>query len=91
MSTSWENAYPGEPGEPRHPDAYEYGEEWGPDNPAPGSAWDREPPPILLSEPPSIPRNCACKWTAVDGGDWHKTPGDRPCPVHGAVTGEERS
>jgi len=25
---------------PRHPDAYEYGEPWGPDNPAPGSAWD---------------------------------------------------
>lgn len=24
----------------RHPDAYEYGEPWGPDNPAPGSAWD---------------------------------------------------
>lgn len=25
---------------PRHPDAYPYGEPWGPDNPAPGSAWD---------------------------------------------------
>jgi hypothetical protein len=24
----------------RHPDAYGYGEPWGPDNPAPGSAWD---------------------------------------------------
>lgn len=23
----------------RHPDAYEYGEPWGPDNPAPGSPW----------------------------------------------------
>jgi hypothetical protein len=27
----------------RHPDAYDYGEPWGPDNPAPGSAWDTRP------------------------------------------------
>lgn len=27
--------------EPRHQDAYEYGEPWGPDNPAPGSPWDK--------------------------------------------------
>jgi hypothetical protein len=25
--------------EERHPDAYPYGEPWGPDNPAPGSPW----------------------------------------------------
>lgn len=25
----------------RHPDAYTYGEPWGPDNPAPGSPWSK--------------------------------------------------
>jgi hypothetical protein len=25
----------------RHPDAYEYGEPWGPDNPAPSSPWSK--------------------------------------------------
>jgi hypothetical protein len=31
------------PGSGRHPDAYAYGEPWGPDNPAPGSSWGRRP------------------------------------------------
>jgi hypothetical protein len=35
-----------------HPDAYAYGEPWGPDNPAPGSAWGRRPKPGL-SQPES--------------------------------------
>jgi hypothetical protein len=36
-----ENPLPEDP--PRHPDAYEYGAPWGPDNPAPDSAWGTRP------------------------------------------------
>jgi hypothetical protein len=55
--------------ETRHPDAYEYGEPWGPGNPAPGSAWDTRQKPEI--------RTALAMWEAAvvnaHGGSARKT------------------
>jgi hypothetical protein len=63
-----------DPYEPRHPDAYPYGAPWGPDNPAPDSAWGR-------AQAARVTARQAAVWAA-----WHALADDDPHPIATVAT-----